>query len=176
MGGCDYQTRLQTDITQNRFSEGDRGVQIIYTPGHWQLLTREGRKITFYCSLGQSLTEETQRVIGHLMGLSEGTRLELSYGVCQKQKGLNCGVHAIAMAVCFALGHMISEARFSHELLRGHLVECYEKQNLSEFPKPTEKEKGKIAVTGKETRLQIRIPKLCINLFLAVLIQKRRNK
>ena len=109
------------------------------------------------------------------MGLSEGTRLELSYGVCQKQKGLNCGVHAIAMAVCFALGHMISEARFSHELLRGHLVECYEKQNLSEFPKPTEKEKGKIAVTSRGTRLQIRIPKLWHKLVLGSSHPKKKK-
>ena len=71
--------------------------------------------------MGQNMTTETERVVGHLMGLSEGTRLEMSYGRCQKQKGLDCEVHAIATAVCFALGGKISETQFSHLKMRSHL-------------------------------------------------------
>ena len=92
------------------------------------------------------------------MGLRDGTRVELNYGQCQKQRANNCGVHAIAMAVCFAHRNEVSDGRFSHDLMRGHLEGCYERQQLSQFPAPMDKER--ISVTGKDSRVEIRIPKL----------------
>ena len=86
------------------------------------------------------MTKETERIVGHLMGLSKGTRLELSNGRCQKQKALNCGVHVIAMAVCFALRQKVSDAQFSHKEMRGHLFGCFENQRLTQFPGPEGKE------------------------------------
>ena len=104
------------------------------------------------------MTKETERVVGHLMGLSEGTRLELSYGRCQKQKALNCGVHVIAMAVCFALRQKVSDTQFSHKQMRGHLFGWFENQQLTQFPGPDGKEK--VGFTGNDNRIEIRIPKL----------------
>ena len=104
------------------------------------------------------MTKETERVVGHLMGLSEGTRLELSYGCCQKQKALNCRVLVIAMAVCFALRQKVSDTQFSHKQMRGLLFGCFENQRLTQFSGPDGKEK--VGFTGNDNRIEIRIPKL----------------
>ena len=111
------------------------------------------------------MTKETERVVGHLMGLSEGTRLELSYGRCQKQKALNCGVHVIAMAVCFALRQKVSDTQFSHKQMRGNLFGCFENQRLTQFPGPDGKEK--VRFTGNDNRTEIQIPKLWLVLIYA---------
>ena len=60
------------------------------------------------------MTKETERIVGHLMGLSEGTRLELSYGRCQKQKALNCGVHVIQYRVVLRNGGRMKQCIFPH--------------------------------------------------------------
>ena len=81
LGGCDYQTRLSLDVSKNRFSENQRAVQIIHAPNHWQLLTREGQDITFYCSLANGndpsiacFSQELMR--GHLGDCFENQMLE----------------------------------------------------------------------------------------------------
>ena len=157
-GGCDYQTRLSLDVSKNRFSENQRAVQIIHAPNHWQLLTREGQDITFCCSLGLPISTEQQRVIGHLMKLQEATKIKVTYAACQRQKKLNCGVHAIAMAVCFANGNDPSIARFSHELMRGHLGDYFENQMLEEFPPPKPKER--IVSVKSHGTIEFKIPQL----------------
>ena len=60
---------------------------------------------------------------------------------CQRQVKLNCGIHAIAMAVSFAMGGDPSAARFSQELMRNHLRQCFENKSLDILPIPKAKER-----------------------------------
>ena len=146
------------DVSRNRFTEGQRALQILHAPNHWQLLTRNGKEITFYCSLGLKISKELHRVIGHLMKLKEATKVTITYGACQRQVKLNCGVHVIAMALCFAQGADPSTAQFSHALMRDHLRHCFEVQALTDFPPPQAKEK--IVNVSGEGIVEFKVPKL----------------
>ena len=72
------------------------------------------------------------------------------------------------------MGHNISEARFSHDLLRDHLFKCHERQRLSQFPEPKVKERS--TVTGKEVRVQIRVPELLHKLLFASFEPAKKKK
>ena len=77
---------------------------------------------------------------------------------CQRQVKLNCGIHAIAMAVSFAMGEDPSAARYSHELMRNHLRQCFENKRLDKFPLP--KAKDRITLIQHKAPTNFKIPKL----------------
>jgi len=176
MGGCDDQTRLHLDPSKSRFMEDRDGkaLQIIHVPGHWQLLTRDGSSLSHYCSMGWGPSDETLRLIGHLMKLKESDRVEVAVKRCQLQTKNNCGLHAIAMAVCFAVGVEPGTARFSHSQLRTYLIDCFSNQNLFVFPPPKKDEK--VELVGLNQRQIIRIPKLWHDLIPAADQEKKTKK
>ena len=77
---------------------------------------------------------------------------------CQRQVKLNCGIHAIAMAVSFAMAEDPSAARHSHELMRNHLRQCFENKRLDKFPLPKAKER--ITLIQHKAPTNFKIPKL----------------
>ena len=105
--------RLQVDMTDNHFMLGTAALQFIYVPGHWQLLIRRNKELSFYCTIGYNVDDETKRIIGLLMGVQAGAKVRILQEGCQKQKGLECGLHVIAMAIAFILGFDPAHARFS---------------------------------------------------------------
>ena len=54
---------------------------------------------------------------------------------CRKQKGgKDCGIFAIAIATAIASGLNPSRQNFKQEAMRGHLVDCFNKEVLIPFP------------------------------------------
>lgn len=156
-GGMDYQQRLQTDPTISTFVTEERALQIVYTPGHWQLITRMLTKVSFYCSLDFDITDETQRVIGHFLRLKEGESIEIHRRRNQMQKGVDCGLHVIAMATAFVFGQDISSTTFDDRSLRNHLYNCYVNHSMVPFPRARRDQE---VIFTKESVVQIIIPRL----------------
>ena len=92
------------------------------------------------------MDDETKRIIGHLMGIPAGMKITVMQHGCEKQKGLDCGLHVIAMAIAFVLGLDPADAKFSHLRLRETLRTIFECQRIQMFPVP---EKGEVAVMTK---------------------------
>ena len=89
------------------------------------------------------------------MKLKEGSKLNLVYGVCQRQKGLDCALHAIAIAVDFASGNDPGKSRLSPSQMRPHLEEWYENEEITPFPGPQGNERPRLVGTGDETEIVI---------------------
>jgi len=54
---------------------------------------------------------------------------------CRKQKGgKDCGVFAIAIATAIVSGLNPSRQNFKQEAMKGHLVDCFNKEVLTPFP------------------------------------------
>ena len=104
------------------------------------------------------MSSEILRVIGHLMKLPEAAKVSITHGACQRQVKMNCGIHAIEMAVSFAMEGDPSAARFSHELMRNHLRQCFENKSLDIFPIPKAKER--ITFIQHKGQTIFKIPKL----------------
>ena len=55
---------------------------------------------------------------------------------CQKQTGATyCGLFAIAIAIAIASGLNPSKMNFRQEVMRAHLVNCFNKNQLIVFPR-----------------------------------------
>ncbi len=101
----------------------------------------------------------------HVMKVPEGTKLPLTYAKCQRQRGLNCGLHAIALATAFALKDEMSGIAFEHTQLWSSLANMFEKQKLTAFPQMQEG-KAKKETFFTEKSVPIAIPKLWHKLIL----------
>ena len=54
---------------------------------------------------------------------------------CQKQKGSkDCGLYAIAIATSLCFGSRPTKQVFRQDLMRSHLVNCFNKGSMTPFP------------------------------------------
>lgn len=105
------------------------------------------------------MDNETYRLLGHLLHVAEDTRITIERVQCQLQQGLDCGLHAIAMAVAFVYNRDPGMSRFDPHRMRSHLLSCLENQKLSTFPEPLSMHNIKTTKVINKTE-SIVIPKL----------------
>ena len=87
-------------------------------------------------SLNTTLTRSSRKSIRSLYKHYFAGDEVISFLPVQRQPGgYNCGLFAIAFAAEILDGKSPSEALFSVDEMRGHLISCLEMQKLSPFPK-----------------------------------------
>ena len=62
--------------------------------------------------------------------------------VQQQQNGVDCGCHAIAIAVEFLCEDGDPQAKFDLDQMRSHLIQCFESENMERFPKSLKRQRG----------------------------------
>jgi hypothetical protein len=136
IGGLNFQTDLKHDPSCNDFLRGKLAIQIIVVPGHWQVLVRQGPIVTFYCSLGWSIDEETKRILGHLMKLKKGEKLRVICKQMQKQDGVtDCGLFAVFVATCVLFGLDPCVQTVDQSAMRASLLAMFTANGMEIFPR-----------------------------------------
>jgi hypothetical protein len=119
-------------------------VQILNDNGeHWIVLSNvmvqnRDKHIKIYDSKSFSdakYTINTKNAIFKLMSRSEKITIEAEY-VSQQEDANQCGLYAIAFAHMLCAGEDPSTILFSNspQLLRKHLMSCFERGEISKFP------------------------------------------
>jgi hypothetical protein len=136
IGGLNFQTDLKHDPSQNDFLRGKLAIQIIFVPRHWQVLVRQGAIVTFYCSLGWGIDEETKRILGHLMKLKKGEKLRVICKQMQKQDGVtDCGLFAVFVATCVLFGLDPCVQTVNQSAMRASLLAMFTGNEMEVFPR-----------------------------------------
>ena len=112
-------------------------VQILLTgSNHWVCVSSIGclpGHVNLYDSLyHDAISQEVEDQTNDLLG---GRLASLqSVSVQQQTNGSDCGVFAIAIATCLALGTDPSHVTFDIQGMRSHLVACFKAEKMSMFP------------------------------------------
>ncbi|XP_068677854.1 uncharacterized protein [Montipora foliosa] len=112
-------------------------VQILHTgSNHWVCVSSIGclpGHVNLYDSLyHDAISQEVEDQTNDLLG---GRLASLqSVSVQQQTNGSDCGVFAIAIATCLALGTDPSHVTFDIQGMRSHLVACFKAEKMSMFP------------------------------------------
>ena len=107
-------------------------IQIIFCKvrKHWITATTINccnNKVKIYDSLFRHLHNESLQVVENLFQVN-GEKLKIKIMQCQKQTGLtDCGLFATAVAIAIASGLNPSKMNFRQEIMRAHLVNCFNK-------------------------------------------------
>ena len=116
-------------------------VQIINTMEcHWVCLSTlkcDPGTINYYCSGNDTnLTQSTMRQIAALLPVSMSTKeIKICIKPVHPQSGVDCGVHAIAIALSLCQGKDPSVLKLATtEEIRRHLWSCFQNNQMSEFP------------------------------------------
>ena len=98
---------------------------------HWIVATTVNcspNEVKVYDSLFQYLDKDSLQLIERLFQC-DNLNLDIKMTHCHKQKGIKgCGVFAIAVATAIASGLNPSRQNFKQEAMRGHLVNCFNKE------------------------------------------------
>ena len=104
---------------------------------HWIVATTVNcspNEVKVYDSLFQYLDKDSLQLIEKLFWC-DNLNLDIKMTQCRKQKGgKDCGVFAIAIATAIASGLNPSRQNFKQEAMRGHLIDCFNKEILTPFP------------------------------------------
>lgn len=117
----------------------EKMLQIIHSTSrhHWIIATTIGSKqegeVLVYDSLFKTLDGETKKVVCSLFkSLPVGN---VKVVKSQKQRGAkDCGLFAVAFATALAHGQNPSKVKFQQDLMRSHLVTCFQEEKLVPFP------------------------------------------
>ena len=127
---------LQCTLFQNSRQPPCNELQIIHSQGnHWivasTLLSKRGY-VNVYDSLYDSVDEDTQKTIKFLF---KDELIKVEVIKVQKQSGGDdCGLFAIANAVQLAKKGDLSQAKCCQYQMRSHLINCFEKGKMTNFP------------------------------------------
>lgn len=105
---------------------------------HWFLSFCSNGRVQICDSLYTNLTQSSKKSIQSLYKhfVANDGKLLITFLPVQKQPdGHNCGPFAIAYAAEILEGNSPTEAIFSVQEMRGHLIKCLENQKLTPFPK-----------------------------------------
>ncbi len=92
-------------------------------------------------TISDGLGEQMARVYGHLDTSVEDNGLTIHHVPVQKQEGgADCGLFAIAFGCHAAVGDHSDKMTFDQTKLHSYLVTCLEKEQLSKFSTPREKD------------------------------------
>ena len=103
---------------------------------HWILSFYSNGCVQVCDSPNTALTRSSRKAIRSLYKHYFSGDEVISFLPVQRQPdGYNCGLFAIAFAAEILDGKSPSEAIFSVDEMRGHLISCLETQKLSPFPR-----------------------------------------
>ena len=132
------QSTLLQEKDAKRISSKNR-LQIIFCKErkHWVVATTINcihGEVKVYDSLFQYLDQTSLKCIENLFEQDDvSPRIKMSQ--CRRQKGSkDCGVYAIAFATAIAFDQNPSRQNFKQEDMRAHLVNCFNKNQISVFP------------------------------------------
>ena len=113
-------------------------IQIINSTGqHWVTLTSIGcemGKVKIYDSSSRGLSRRMKTIIQKLLNIPS-KHIQIELPAYQKQpNGDDCGLFAIASAVCLAEGHDPAEVNWDVHLMRPHFLQCVQKACINAFP------------------------------------------
>ena len=114
------------------------GLQIIHDRGdHWIVATRNigchDNIIKVFDSVYNSVDKDTREVCLNLFDASEHDPvIEMGSPMCKQLQPNQCGIFAIAVAT--NLLHNVSIAEINEAQARGHVLSCFENQELTKFP------------------------------------------
>ena len=113
-------------------------IQIHYTDEfHWVTSTFFGQEVHLYDSFASSnLTSslEIQRAQIYQAAAKDGGLDVKQMPVQQRVNNKDCGVYSIAFAYHAALGSYLSTLNLDNTKMRKHLIDCFDKEELSPFP------------------------------------------
>ena len=141
-------TLLQTKSPLQHKESGEMLLQIIHTRGsHWAALQICGKDVYLYDSAYTSVTTDTLDMIAQLLR-SKDHCIQIQIMNVAKQTGTtDCGLYAIAIITCLALGMDPVSVVFKPEELRPHFVKVLETGTITAFPvvkhrRPTDRVKN----------------------------------
>lgn len=117
-------------------------IQIINTMKlHWVCVSNIGcgnpHTIKYYCSLNNtSLTKDTKKQIASLLHPDKSIRkIKIDVKAVHPQSGVDCGIHAIAIALALCQGVDPRVLKFNRREIRNHLWNCLETKQMDKmFP------------------------------------------
>ena len=134
-----FQTVLnsQKKVVEPYRAVSEQHVQLLHDGcNHWFLSFCSNGRVQVCDSLNTTLTRSSRKSIRSLYKHYFVGDEVISFLPAQRQPdGYNCGLFAIAFAAEILDGKSPSEAIFSVDEMRGHLISCLEMQKLSPFPK-----------------------------------------
>ena len=132
-------TLLQEKVVTQTKEELQNKLQLIFCKErkHWVVATTincDRNEVAVYDSLFAFLDKESIRVVENLF-TCDNVKPNIKMVKCQKQKGSkDCGVYAIAIATSLGFGLRPTKQAFRQDLMRLHLVNCFNKKSMSPFP------------------------------------------
>ena len=115
-------------------------IQIINTmKSHWVCLNTVGcvdpGTIKYYCSINHTnLTKDTKKVAALLHPSMSTKKIKTHAKAVHPQSGVDCGVHAIAIALSLCQGNDPSVLKFTRREIRPHLWSCFQTKQMNQFP------------------------------------------
>ena len=119
------------------------GVQIINHRNHWTCLSTIGcqpSEVNVYDSLHARLSASAMKQTCSMLNTTEAKLTVRMRKVQIQSGGSDCGVFAIAFAVCLCEGKDPCSISWTQPLMRQHLVKCLSKQRMTPFPGKPHKE------------------------------------
>lgn len=132
------QSTLLQEKDVKRISSKNK-LQIIFCKErkHWVVATTINcihDEVKVYDSLFQYLDQTSLKCIEKMFKQDDFSP-QIKMSQCRKQKGSkDCGVYAIAFATAIAFGQNPGRQNFKQEEMRAHLVNCFNKNQISVFP------------------------------------------
>ena len=111
-------------------------IQIIHTGSHhWILLSSFSGRIKIYDSLNSIPTQETIKQMTQLFSPDDSIPTYKQV-TCHKQCGVkDCGLFTLAYGIDLLLGNDPSTIIYDQSKMRPHLINCFEKEEITSFPK-----------------------------------------
>ena len=127
----------QKKVVEPYRAVSEEHVQLLHDGcNHWFLSFSSSGRVQVCDSLNTILIRSSRKSIRLLCKHYFAGDEVISFLPVQRQSdGYNCGIFAIAFAAEILDGKSPSEAIFSVDEMRGHLISCLEMQKLSPFPK-----------------------------------------
>ena len=135
---------LRYTLLQERYYEFPRNsIQAIFCKArqHWVVASNmhtifKSNLVYIYDSIFDQLDDESLLLVKTMFSNSSGCTVQVQMANLQKQRGGNdCGVFSIAAMVSLAFGEDPGSVKYNQEDLRPHLLQCFEFQKFSLFPR-----------------------------------------
>ena len=132
-------TLLQGKETSVIEKKEKKMLQIIHSTSrhHWIVATTIGSKgegdVLVYDSIFKTVDGETKKVVYGLFKSLSVANVKVVKS--QKQRGVkDCGLFAVAFATALAYGQNPSKLKFQQDLMRSHLITCFQEEKVVPFP------------------------------------------
>lgn len=123
-------------------------IQILYSDFHFVCCYYNMKNIFIYDSLNRGYLSENQRIyLEHLFPFIDLRFVK--FPKVQKQKnGIDCGIHAIAMAISLVYRLKPEKVHYDTNLMRSHLIEMFQSIELVHFPQDSNYEQQNVISLG----------------------------